>query len=430
MQNDSRLDPAINAYLVSALQDARARSLEIYADLTPAQLLGPRLDVVNPPLWELGHLAWFQEYWCLRRDGDAVRAPPLIENADALYDSTKVAHATRWDLPLLDLPMTKAYMAQVLERVIERVAQAPERAYFAELALYHEDMHAEAFLYTRQTLGLRSPYALREAPGSLPDTDDVDIAGGDFELGAEDDGQFVFDNEKWAHPVYVAPFRMARCAVSNGEYLRFVEDGGYRNRSLWSPEGWQWRETRQLFNPQYWQQRNGGWFERRYDEWIALDASVALMHVCWYEAQAYCAWAGRRLPSEAEWEFAASTSPQGGARRHYPWGGSPPNGLQANLDAAYGGPVAVSAFPHGDSGWGVRQMLGNVWEWTADTFNPYPGFVADPYREYSQPWFGTHKVLRGGCFATRTRLIRNSWRNFYTPDRNDVFAGFRTCAID
>ena len=158
-----------------------------------------------------------------------------------------------------------------------------------------------------------------------------------------------------------------------------------------------------------------------------------MIHVNWYEAEAYCNWAGRRLPTETEWEVAASAelTPEGDGlsdrRRHFPWGDDPPTAERANLDWR-AGLVEVGAYPDGDSAFGCRQMIGNIWEWTADNFLHYPGFAIDPYREYSKPWFGTHKVLRGGCWATRSLLVRNTWRNFYTPDRRDVWAGFRTCA--
>jgi iron(II)-dependent oxidoreductase len=156
-----------------------------------------------------------------------------------------------------------------------------------------------------------------------------------------------------------------------------------------------------------------------------------MIHVNWYEAEAYCRWAKRRLPSEAEWEFAAATLPDNTTRkRRYPWGDTTPTAAHANLYGVAPGPIDVAALPEGDSAWGVRQMFGNVWEWTADWFVPYPGFVRDPYKEYSEPWFGNHKVLRGGCYATRANLLRNTWRNFYTPERRDVLAGFRTCALD
>ncbi len=182
-------------------------------------------------------------------------------------------------------------------------------------------------------------------------------------------------------------FALSRRAVSNGEYLRFVEEGGYLRREFWDEAGWRWRSQTGRRHPVYWRGR-GGWEQRVFDAWRPLDPQLPVLHVNAFEAEAWCRWAGRRLPTEAEWERAAA----------------------------------------GDSAWGCRQMLGNVWEWTATPFEPYPGFTPDPYTDYSQPWFGTHRVLRGGSFATQPRLARNAYRNFYTPDRADVFAGFRTCA--
>ncbi|MBI2361525.1 MAG: SUMF1/EgtB/PvdO family nonheme iron enzyme, partial [Deltaproteobacteria bacterium] len=193
--------------------------------------------------------------------------------------------------------------------------------------------------------------------------------------------------------------------------------------------------SQRVEHPVYWRRESGGrWLQRVFDRWIPLREHLPILHVNWYEAEAYCNWAGRRLPTEAEWEFAAAAEPNPGRteiterNRLFPWGGEPPTLERANLDWRAMGCLEVGALPAGDSACGCRQMIGNVWEWTASDFQPYPGFVADPYKEYSQPWFGTHKVLRGGCWATRSRLIRNSWRNFYTPDRRDVWAGFRTCA--
>jgi iron(II)-dependent oxidoreductase len=228
---------------------------------------------------------------------------------------------------------------------------------------------------------------------------------------------------------------MARTAVTCGEFLGFVEDGGYTRREPWSAAGWTWRVKTEALCPVYWQRSPAGWLQRRYDRLVPLETDLPVLHVCWYEAEAYCRWARRRLPTEAEWEAAASGEPDAAGtrlaarKRPYPWGEEPPTEDRANLDLLRDGPVAVGAFPAGDSAFGCRQMLGNVWEWTADDFLPYPGFAADPYKEYSAPWFGTHKVLRGGAFATRSRLIDNEYRNFYTPDRRDVLAGFRTCAL-
>ena len=192
--------------------------------------------------------------------------------------------------------------------------------------------------------------------------------------------------------------------------------------------------TERLDHPVYWRKDgNGPWQQRVYDRYVSLNEILPVVHVSWYEAEAYCNWAGRRLPAEAEWEVAASGErPQdryglSDRRRHFPWGNEPPTADRANLDWCAGGLVEVGAYPAGDSAFGCRQMIGNVWEWTANDFLPYPGFTIYPYKEYSKPWFGTHKVLRGGCWATSSRLIRNTWRNFYTPDRRDVWAGFRTC---
>ncbi len=254
-------------------------------------------------------------------------------------------------------------------------------------------------------------------------------------LGATGDIPFVFDNEKWAHQVLIQPFRIACAPITNAEFAAFVEEGGYRHRKWWSESGWDWREKTGAEHPTYWQRESGGrWLQRRFNEWLPLIEHHPIIHVNWYEAEAYCNWAGRRLPTEAEWESAASGEPTrnrceiAGRKRRFPWGDEPPTPDRANLDWCAGGCVDVGALPLGDSAFGCRQMIGNVWEWTATDFRPYPGFVVDPYKEYSQPWFENHKVLRGGCWTTRSYLIRNTWRNFYIPDRRDVWAGFRTCA--
>jgi iron(II)-dependent oxidoreductase len=181
----------------------------------------------------------------------------------------------------------------------------------------------------------------------------------------------------------------------------------------------------------HWRPEGNDWLRRDFDRWLPLESHRPVMNVNWYEAEAYCRWAGRRLPTEAEWEAAAAASGNdlSAPKRRFPWGDEPPNPTQAQLDGYSLECCNVTDFPTGDSYFGCRQMIGNVWEWTASDFLPYPGFVADPYREYSQPWFGTHKVLRGGAWMTRSRLLRNTWRNFYQPDRRDVWAGFRTCAL-
>jgi len=385
---------------------SRARATRVTADLDGERLFGPKLAIVNPPLWEIGHVGWFQERWCLRLQPSGTLADPILPGADALYDSATVAHDTRWDLPLPDLAATRAYLANVLEQVRERLAREPESealSYFVRLVTFHEDMHAEAFHYTRQTLGYPDPFGAPAAPAVPAPRGDAEYPGGRFPLGAEPNGGFVFDNEKWAHEVEIAPFRISRTPVTNAGFLAYVEEGGQA--------------------PRYWKKVDGVWLQRRFDRWLPLAPDEPVLHVDWNEAQAWCRWAKRRLPTEAEWEYAASA-----AKRRYPWGDDAPSPARANLGAS--GIAPAGACAAGDTPAGARQLIGNVWEWTASTFTPYPGFVVDPYQEYSEPWFGTHKVLRGGSFATPARLIRNTWRNFYTPDRGDVFAGFRTCAID
>jgi len=413
--------------LSQQLRDARRRTRILTRDLEGPQLFGPKLPIVNPVLWELGHVAWFQERWCLRLRADESLSESLLEGADALYDSATVEHDTRWDLPLPRLSPTLEYQDRVLERVLARLEREPDNEwflYFVQLVLFHEDMHAEAFHYTRQTLGYADPLGRNNAGKGALDGD-VELPGGEFLLGAARNSGFHFDNEKWAHRVELKPFRIARVPVTNAKFLEFVRDGGYRRRDLWSPEGWSWKDR--AGGPCYWVEHDGEWRERRFDEEVRLDGDLPAMHVNWHEASAYCRYAGRRLPSEAEWEMAASFSRESGKRR-YPWGDTAGDGVRANLSGS--GRAPVGAFAAGDSSSGCRQMLGNVWEWTSSTFAPYPGFVCDPYREYSEPWFGTHRVLRGGSFATPARLISNTWRNFYTPDRGDIFAGFRTCAIE
>jgi len=439
--------------LIGNLQEARARLLDLVADLDDERMTGERLSIVNPLRWEIAHVAFFQEFWLLRhlRGFDAIRPAPHLD-PDKLYDSARVAHDTRWDLPLPSKRETIAYTRRILDRVIEetmkgdgdlRDAGGYDEAYFLELALLHEDMHSEAITYTRQTLGIRSPgFSRNDSASNIPAEagttnarlGDAQVPGGKFILGGEDDSGFVFDNEQWAHEVVVKPFSISRTAVTQAEFAEFVNDAGYRRRELWSDEGWGWRAGEGADHPVYWRFAGKDEWERRvFDQWVLLEPDLPVIHVNWHEAEAYCRWSKRRLPTEAEWEMAASCEPaaEGDAsrKRKYPWGDDPPAPERANLDWRAGGCVAVNALPAGDSAFGLRQMIGNMWEWTATDFGPYPGFAAGPYKEYSAPWFGDHKVLRGGCWATRSRLIRNNYRNFYKPDRRDVWAGLRTCAL-
>jgi gamma-glutamyl hercynylcysteine S-oxide synthase len=461
--------PAMNgAELISLMREFRSRTRGLVADLDERQLIGPRLSTVNPPLWEIGHVGWFQEFWVLRH---LRRQKPLLENGDQLYNSTDIAHDVRWDLLLPSRADTWQYLDEVLDRVIGPIegkrSLSEDELYFYCLTAFHEAMHAEALACTRQSFGYSRPSFLPTRPVHENRSQDffqgdAEIPGGSFLIGATPEVPFVFDNEKWAHQVVIRPFRIARAPVSNREFRRFVDDGGYREPKWWSEEGWRWLETggapqlensfakffnktikesiefaadkEKLEHPMYWRRDpDGDWQQRVFDRYVPLQDNQPVVHVSWYEAEAFCAWAGRRLPTEVEWETAASGEPAANGcslsnkRRHFPWGDTPPTADEANLDWQ-NGIVEIGAHEAGDSAFGCRQMIGNVWEWTVDNFAPYPGFTPDPYKEYSKPWFGTHKILRGGCWATSSRLIRNTWRNFYTPDRRDVWAGFRTCA--
>lgn len=430
----SELNPKI---IADQLQDAHDRTLALIDGLTDEQLMGPLLATVNPLHWEIGHAAYFYEYWVLRQH---LKQPSIRADSDDLYDSITIAHDDRWNLPLPSMDETHAYIQTVLDSIKDCLSSGddPERDYLTQYAVFHHDMHNEAYTYTRQTLNYPTPQTSKpdfKAPEAGGLSGDVHIPGGRFMLGGTPQDGFVFDNEKWAHEVEIKPFSIAKAAVSNADYLKFVEADGYNNKEYWDDEGWSWREKSSLNHPVYWRQAKQGWEIKQFDQWNPMPMNAAIIHVCWFEAQAYCRWAGRRLPTEAEWEVAASAEASldgktlSATKRYFPWGDEAPCADQANLDGYALGTVDVAAHADGDSAFGCRQMIGNVWEWTQDTFAPYPGFEADMYQDYSQPLFGITKVLRGGAWTTRARMIRNSWRTYYGPDRNDVFAGFRTCSL-
>lgn len=428
--------------LIKQLSDARERTCALIDHLSDEQLMGPRLPIVNPLRWEIGHTAYFYEYWILRYH---YQEPPLICGVDELFDSIHIAHETRWDLKLPSLDDTINYMKHVKERVVHHLSngqQDDKRDYLTQYAIFHEDMHCEAFTYTRQTLKYPVPKIvdsdnIMDISESIKG--DAEIPEGRFLLGAlRDMGEFVFDNEKWSHSQYIIPFRISRTAVSNKEYAEFVNSGGYQCREYWCESGWSWLSQKKIKHPIYWRfnQDANCWQIRLFDQWLVLNPEAAVMNVNWYEASAYCRWANRRLPTELEWEVAAAGVPASDGlsilreKRLYPWGNFEPSKELANFNGETLGAIDVNAKVAGDSAFGCRQMLGNVWEWTSSVFSPYPEFTPDMYQDYSLPLFGKTRVLRGGCWATRARLMRNTWRNYYGPERNDIFAGFRTCAID
>ena len=416
--------------LLNNLREARQVELALFTDLSDDQLLGPKAHFLEPPIWEVGHVGWFQEFWLLRHlDG----AKPILEEGESIFDSVNVSYKLRWGHKYPSREETIRYLHTVLERVIRRLEDkepSAKETYFYRHITQHEYMHSENLIMIRQTLGYSRP--------SIPNVEtrtieidtafkphDVEIPASRFMLGAPAEEPFVFDNEKWAHEVEIAPFRIAATPVTNAEFMEFVDDAGYTTRKYWSRPGWKWRKREGAEHPLFWKRDEGGeWSSNCFDETLPLDPWHPVIHVNWHEAMAYCVWAGRRLPTEAEWEIAAS----GPDKQRFPWGDTPPTLELANLDYRHMGPTDVRACPSGDSPFGCRQMIGNVWEWTDSRLQPYPGFVPDPYKEYSQPYFGKKPVLRGGGWTTRSGLIRNTWRNFFIQHRRNIVAGFRTCA--
>jgi iron(II)-dependent oxidoreductase len=451
---DAGRDGLTPGELAGWVRASRKRILELVSDLSDDQLECPMMATVNPLLWEIGHQGWFQERMVLRQ---ALGEAPLVAHADALWDSAAVPHDTRWFLRLPPRAEVLDYLSETARRVAERVeaGEATDVLYhLARYAVHHEDWHIEALTYTRQALGYPAPVAPEVPAPVAPEVEvqcnigrddvgggacpgDVVVPGGRFLLGAVRSDPFVFDNEKWAHPCQLADFAIGRAPVTQAEFAAFVEDGGYRRRELWGDDGWAWRQVVDADLPVYWR-RTGPGFERRdFDRWVPLEPHRPVVNVSWFEAEAYCRWTNRRLPTEAEWEAAAIGIPAGAGRstsllfperRRWPWGDQSLTPDRANLDGQLAGTAEVGACPEGDSIFGCRQMLGNVWEWTSSVFVPYPGFERDAYKENSEPWFGSRYVLRGGSWATPARLVRPTLRNYFTPDRRDVYAGFRTVA--
>lgn len=416
--------------LLAWLHDSHERTLELTADLDQEQWRGPELDIVNTPSWEVGHVAWFSELWALRR---GFGRKSLIAGSDLLYDSGSVLHQERWHLGGLDRASSFRYLGDVhgeISSQLESGAADPSQVYLILYGLFHSDMHNEAFAYMRQTLGYPLSEALAARSGEVSTRfageppGDLVFPAGEIMLGADPADGFVFDNEKWQHRVEHAAFAIGRQAVTRGEFCAFVEAGGYRRPEFWSAEGRRWRLSNAAEQPAYWRMRGSQCQERCFDRWGSLKENLPVVHVNWYEAEAYCRWAGRRLPTEVEWEVVAKKQADAFGLKAQPWWQQSPKREAINLD--YRHPGLQPAGNHDSEG--LAHLFGNVWEWTASTFRPYPGFERDCYRDYSFPWFETRKVLRGGSWATASRMLRATYRNFYEPHRRDVFAGFRTCA--
>ena len=434
-------------HLADTLRQTRQRMRALIDDLDDEQLDLPWHPGVNPPLWEMGHAAFFYEVFVLNRlDG----TPSINPAMDELWDSFHVSHRERWSRELFPgRDATLAYADQVFERVLERIQTQPlteQARYLYRYAIHHQNMHIESMIWARQTLAYPAPTWLRgsHAQTAEPGTDsvDADIPAGKWWIGMPEDSQafgardFAFDNEKPGFNIELPAFSIATSPTSNRQFLDFVEDGGYQRDPFWSLGGRRWKAGHGAMNPEqkafqhpiHWRHQGGQWQERLFDQWLPLAPQAPVRHLSYWEAEAWCRWAGRRLPSEYEWEVAALGNLAGDdQRRAFPWGNDY-DPTHADMDASNMAQQPATALPGSASPFGCRQMIGTLWEWTSSDFLPYDGFRVDMYPFMSTLQFGDHKTTRGGSCATSSMLIRGSYRQAYLPDRNDVFTGFRSCA--
>ncbi|MBO0829840.1 MAG: ergothioneine biosynthesis protein EgtB, partial [Streptosporangiales bacterium] len=429
-------EDSVKEYVATELERVRARSFGLTTDvLDEAELTTQHSPLMSPLVWDLAHVGNYEELWLVRAAAGIEAMRPEI---DDLYDAFEHPRNERPTLPLLGPDEATDYIGLVRRKVLDSLetvrlspdAELLDQGFVYGMVVQHEHQHDETMLATHQ---------LRNGDGALPSTDDLGppsaplpageafVEGGPFVMGTSTD-PWAYDNERPAHTVDVPSFWIDTTPVTNAAYRAFVEDGGYDQPRWWSPDGWRWRCESGKRGPAFWRREQGQWVRRRFGHVEPLPPDEPVQHVCWYEADAYARWAGKRLPTEAEWEKAASWDPVTRTKHRYPWGDEPPTAELANLGQVRYRPTAAGAYPAGASAYGVRQLLGDVWEWTSSDFTGHPGFCVFPYREYSEAFFGDrYKVLRGGSWATDPVACRNTFRNWDYAIRRQVFVGFR-CA--
>jgi gamma-glutamyl hercynylcysteine S-oxide synthase len=414
--------------MAQALEEARRRTLALVASLSDADLERVHSPLMSPLVWDLAHIAAYEDLWLVNRFGER---PLLREDLAATYDAFETPRALRGNIELLDSTRARQYLSEVRARVIEVIDEiGVGDGLLHEMVLRHEHQHNETMLQTLQLASLAGYQLAGRRPEPDAPTEKhtglelIEIPAGACTIGAPAEG-FAYDNERPRHRVDAPAFLIGRTPVTNGTYLSFVQDGGYDRREWWGDEGWAWKEEFAITGP-------GGWTadhtaESRLGRLEPLHPDRPVVHVAWYEADAFARARGVRLPTEFEWEKAASWDEDAQLARPYPWGRRrPAPGQHANLDQRGCGTSPAGAYPDGASPYGCMDMLGNVWEWTSSAFAGYPGFVAHPYREYSEVFFGDeYRVLRGGSWATRSRVATATFRNWDYPQRRQIFAGFR-----
>ncbi|MGY4954505.1 ergothioneine biosynthesis protein EgtB [Streptomyces nigrescens] len=416
----------------SALLAARDRTRLLTTCVEHPDLVAQHSPLMSPLVWDLAHIGNQEEQWLLRTVGGRDALRPDI---DSVYDAFEHPRSERPALPLLAPDEAHGYVAEVRGRVLDILESTPlhggpllDSGFAFGMIAQHEQQHDETMLITHQ---LRTGPAVLTAPEPPPASDDilpaeVLVPGGPFTMGTSAE-PWALDNERPAHRRLVPAFLIDTTPVSNGAYQRFIEAGGYEEPRWWAAAGWAQVQEHKLRAPLFWKRDGGQWLRRRFGVTEPVPPDEPVLHVSWYEADAYARWAGRRLPTEAEWEKAARHDPSTGRSRRYPWGDEDPTPAHANLGQRHLRPAPIGSYPDGQSPLGIRQLLGDVWEWTASDFLPYPGFAAFPYREYSEVFFGDeYKVLRGGSFAVGPVACRGTFRNWDLPVRRQIFSGFRT----
>ncbi|UPZ27450.1 ergothioneine biosynthesis protein EgtB [Streptomyces sp. LRE541] len=419
---------------LAALLTARERTALLTSCVEDPELTAQHSPLMSPLVWDLAHIGNQEELWLLRTVAGRDAMRPDI---DGLYDAFEHPRAERPSLPLLPPAEARTYAAEVRGRALDILESAAfqgtgerltEAGFAFGMIAQHEQQHDETMLITHQLR--RGPVALTAPdPMSVPaftGPAEVLVPGGPFTMGTSTE-PWALDNERPAHARLVPPFFIDTTPVTNEAYQAFIADGGYTDRRWWAPKGWSHIREHSIEAPLFWRRDGGQWLRRRFGATEVVPPDEPVLHVSWYEADAYARWAGRRLPSEAEWEKAARHDPETGRSTRYPWGDADPTPEHANLGQRHLRPAPAGSYPEGQSPLGVRQLIGDVWEWTSSDLLPYPGFHAFPYKEYSEVFFGSeHKVLRGGSFAVDAVACRGTFRNWDYPVRRQIFSGFRT----